>query len=80
MLGGRNPLVNGQDYIVQLGAYCYSTIRARSINENKKKNSHQKITMAVIQTTLDETDCISHSTNTLRKGMNPVVPPPAMGK
>ena len=29
---------------------------------------------------LDETDCISHSTNTLRKGMNPIIPPPAMGK
>ena len=24
-------------------------------------------------------DCISHSTNTLRKGMNPILPPP-MGK
>ena len=30
--------------------------------------------------TLDETDCISHSTNTLGKGMNPIIPPPAMGK
>ena len=29
---------------------------------------------------LDETDCISHSTNTLGKGMNPVILPPAMGK
>ena len=28
----------------------------------------------------DETDCISHSTNTLGKGMNPVILPPAMGK
>ena len=26
------------------------------------------------------TDCISHSTNTLGKGMNPVILPPAMGK
>ena len=25
-------------------------------------------------------DCISHSTNTLRKGMNPIILPPAMGK
>ena len=25
---------------------------------------------------LDETDCISHSTNTLGKGMNPVILPP----
>ena len=29
---------------------------------------------------LDETECISHSTNTLGKGMNPVILPPAMGK
>ena len=29
---------------------------------------------------LTETDCISHSTNTLEKGMNPIIPPPAMGK
>ena len=30
--------------------------------------------------TLDETDGISHSTNTLGKGMNPIILPPAMGK
>ena len=29
---------------------------------------------------LDETDCISHSTNTLGKGMNPIILPPVMGK
>ncbi len=29
---------------------------------------------------LDETDCISHSPNTLGKGMNPIILPPAMGK
>ena len=29
---------------------------------------------------LDETDCISHGTNTLGKGMNPIMLPPAMGK
>ena len=29
---------------------------------------------------LDETHCISHSTNTLGKGMNPIILPPAMGK
>ena len=30
--------------------------------------------------TLDETDCISYSINTLGKGMNPIILPPAMGK
>ena len=29
---------------------------------------------------LDDTDCISHCTNTLGKGMNPIILPPAMGK
>ena len=29
---------------------------------------------------LDEADCISHNTNTLGKGMNPIILPPAMGK
>ena len=27
---------------------------------------------------LDETDCISHSTNTFAKSMNPIILPPAM--
>ncbi len=26
---------------------------------------------------MDKTDCISHSTNTLGKGMNPIILPPA---
>ena len=29
---------------------------------------------------LDVTDWISHSTNTLGKGMNPIILPPAIGK
>ena len=29
---------------------------------------------------LDETDRISHNTNTLGKGMNPIIRPPAIGK
>ena len=29
---------------------------------------------------LYKTDCISHSTNTLGKGMNPIILPPSMGK
>ena len=29
---------------------------------------------------LDETDCISHSINTLGKGMNPIILLPGMGK
>ena len=29
---------------------------------------------------LDSADCISYCTNTLEKGMNPIILPPAMGK
>ena len=29
---------------------------------------------------LNETDCISHSTNALGQGINPIILPPAMGK
>ena len=29
---------------------------------------------------LDETDCISHCINTLRKGMNSIILPPIMGQ
>ena len=29
---------------------------------------------------LDETDCISQCSNTLGKGMNPIILPPAIGK
>ena len=29
---------------------------------------------------LDEADCISYGTDTLEKGMNPIILPPAMGK
>ena len=29
---------------------------------------------------LEETDYISHNTNTIKKGMNPIILPPAMGK
>ena len=28
----------------------------------------------------DQASCVSHSTNTLGKGMNPIILPPAMGK
>ena len=29
---------------------------------------------------LDKVDCLLHSTNTLGKGMNPIIPLPAIGK
>ena len=41
--------------------------------------SHEMDTVILVQI-LDEIACISHSTNTLRKGMNPIILHPAMGK
>ena len=40
----------------------------------------KKMNTATLVQILDETDCISHCANTLRKGMNPIILPPAMGK
>ena len=42
--------------------------------------SSQDMNTAIRVQFLDKTDCISHSTNTLGKGMNPIILPPAMGK
>ena len=42
--------------------------------------SSQEIDSATRVQILDETDCISHYTNTLGKGMNPIILPSAMGK
>ena len=42
--------------------------------------SSQEMDTATRVQILDLTDCISHSTNTLGKGMNPIILPPTMGK
>ena len=42
--------------------------------------SLQEMDTAIRVQILDETDCTSHSTNTLGNGMNPIILPPAMGK
>ena len=42
--------------------------------------SSQEMDTATRVKILNETDCISHSTNTLGKGMNPIILSPAMGK
>ncbi len=42
--------------------------------------SSQEMDTATRVKILDETDCISHSTNTLGEGMNPIILPLAMGK
>ena len=45
-----------------------------------KSLSSQEMDTATRVQILDEIDCISHSTNTLLKGMNPIIFPPTMGK
>ena len=42
--------------------------------------SSQEMNTAIRFQILDETDCISHSTNILGKGMNPIILLPAKGK
>ena len=54
--------------VITILAYWLSTLLDSSMN-----------TVTQVQI-LDVTDCISHSTNTLGKGMNPIILPPAMGK
>ena len=49
------------------------------LSHNKSLSSQEMDTATRVQI-LDETDCISHSTNTLGEGMNPIILPPAMGK
>ena len=49
MLGGRIQQVNSQNQMAQSGNNCYLSIRVLSIEEIKK-NSHQKITITLIQT------------------------------
>ena len=52
-------------------------------NKNESKNKifgGARGVMVIVVGLGHETDCISHSTNTFRKGMNPIIIPPAMGK
>ena len=57
------------------GLICYTT----STNEVLWLSSLEMDTVTGVQI-LEKTDSISHSTNTLGKGMNPIILPPAMGK
>ena len=41
---------------------------------------HKLAIFITCQKILDDVVCISHNTNTLGKGMNPIILPPAMGK
>ena len=65
---------------------CLHTVILYQVFQTNKNNLHIGEWFQVCNTQwtrvqiLDETCCISHSTNTLGKGMNPIIFPPAMGK
>ena len=63
--------------MIQDGLISYKN---QSINHIYFKVSSLEMDTATRVQIQDETDCISHSTNTLGKGMNPIILPPAMGK
>ena len=48
-------------------------VHARSVMVTVLRNGHSDTS-----SNLDKAVCISHSTNTLRKGMNPIIFPPVM--
>ena len=63
------------------------TLRGVMVNERDYKTIVSEFdlrvtrgVMVIVVQILDETDCISHSINTLGKGMNPIILLPAMGK
>ena len=70
----KNPLVPITSPITTTIANCPSG-GARGVMVIVVGNGHGDTS-----SNLDETDCISHSTNTLAKGMNPIIFPLAMGK
>ena len=62
------------DQFIYIGSNISLTESNVNIYIGKEMNTATRVQI------LDETDCISHSTNTLGKGMNPIILPPAMGK
>ena len=53
-----------------------------ALNNPKSGGAHgvMELDTAIRVRILDKTDCISYSTKTLGKGMNPIILPPAIGK
>ena len=63
-------------FICYIERLCVTLTGARSVMVIVVGNGHGATRVQI----LDETDCISHSTNNLGKGRNPIILPPAMGK
>ena len=73
----RNVMVDTLDCGIvvsefELQSRCYVHFRTNTLKKDMNTATRVQI--------LDETNCISHSTYTLGKGMNPIILPPAMGK
>ena len=66
-------------YVLEGDSNYIKLLKARGGARGVMLSSHE-MDMATWVKILDETDCISHSTNTLGKGMNPIFLPPAMSK
>ena len=60
--------------------YTWDALFTTFINKIPGKEVVPFLTPRCSRYILNEADCISHSTNTLGKGMNPIILPPAMGK
>ena len=76
---GKTPH-NKHEQIVKTSIQLEPGDRERFINEMPVVYwlSSQEMDTAIRVQILDETDCISHSTNTLGKGMNPIILPSAL--
>ena len=69
-----------------LYSYCYNFIAVKA-NTMERGRLYKGVMVIVVEMDtatrvqiLDETDCISHNTNTLGKGMNPIILPPPISK
>ena len=63
------------------GPRTYRPKRCRNNNKDEDNDKyHQKFRQLILMIQFSINHCISHRTNTLGKGMNPIILPPAMGK
>ena len=82
----KNPELKFINYNKMLYIYIYIYSKVwNEIKQYKKKrcawcNDYHRRNWTQQHEFKSWTDCISHGTNTLGKGMNPIILPPAMGK
>ena len=69
-----------QEVDSKMSWYCRCGDRFYRRQSEKKTQKNLPYRLIFHFQILDETECISHSTNTLGKGMNPIILPLAMDK